>query len=80
MATRFANKKHEIMIHEGILLMQIASLLVVSIALYWISSKIIDLAEQARGGQFEHRTIYFFFLLLSLSLATFWVIRRLGGS
>lgn len=68
------------MIYEDAFMMQLLYFFIVSVALYWISDKIINFAEQKRGSRFEHRTIYFFFTLLVLSLATFWVIRRLGVS
>jgi asparagine N-glycosylation enzyme membrane subunit Stt3 len=68
------------MIYEDFFMMQILYFFIVAIALYWLSDKIINLAEQKRGERFEHRTIYFFFVLLVLSLATFWVIRHLGLS
>ncbi|MDG4603769.1 MAG: hypothetical protein P9C48_14345 [Defluviicoccus sp.] len=68
------------MIYEDVFMMQVLYFFVVAIALYWASDKIIDLTEQKRGKRFEHRAIYFFFILLVLSLATFWVIRRLGVS
>lgn len=66
------------MIYEDFFMMQILYFFVVAIALYWLSDKIINLAEQKRGERFERRTIYFFFVLLVLSLAAFWVIRQLG--
>lgn len=61
-------------------MMPILYFFIVAIALYWVSDKIINLAEERRGERFEHRTVYFFFILLVLSLTTFWVIRRLGLS
>lgn len=66
------------MIYEEFFIMEILYFFIVSIALYLASNKIINLAEQKRGERFEHRTIYFFFVLLVLSLATFSVIRHLG--
>lgn len=68
------------MIYEDVFMMQILYFFAVAAALYWVSDKIIYLAEQKRGERFEHRTIYFFLVLLAFSLATFWVIRRLGLS
>lgn len=66
------------MIYEDFFMMQILYFFIVAIALYWLSDKVINLAEQKRGERFEHRTIYFFFVLLVLSLAAFWLIRQLG--
>lgn len=68
------------MIYEDFFMMQILYFFIVATALYWASDKIINLVEQKRSERFEHRTVYFFFVLLVLSLTTFWVIRRLGLS
>lgn len=68
------------MIYEDFFMMQILYFFIVATALYWASDKIINLVEQKWSERFEHRTVYFFFVLLVLSLTTFWVIRRLGLS
>ena len=68
------------MIYEDFFMMQILYFFIVAMALYWASDKIINLAERKHGERFEHRTVYFFLVLLFLSLSTFWLIRRLGLS
>lgn len=68
------------MIYEDFFMMQVLYFFMVAIGLYWLSDKIINVAEQKRGERFQHRTVYFFLVLLILSLSTFWVIRRFGLS
>ena len=51
----------------------------VAIVLYVISNKILDVIEQKRGQRFENRTVIFFFIILSLAIVSFWVIRHLAS-
>ena len=54
--------------------------LVVAVALYWISDRILLRIEATRGAPLEQRTLIFFGILLSLALASFWALGRLLGS
>ena len=48
---------------------------VVAIALYFVSDLILDRIEITFGRRIEHRSVWFFVLLLTLAIASFWVIR-----
>ncbi len=52
----------------------------VAIALYFVSDWILDRVEISLGRRLEHRTLVFFFLLLSLALVTFALIQRYTGN
>ena len=54
--------------------------LVVAVALYWVSDRILLRIEAARGAPFESRTLIFFGILLTLALASFWALGSLFGS
>lgn len=58
-------------------MLQTVVFLVVAIALYWVSDRILLRIEAARGGPFEQRTVVFFAILLVLALAAFWGLDRL---
>ena len=49
---------------------------VTGIVLYLLVDRILRLFEARAGRVFEHRTLVFFALLLSLALVTFAAIRR----
>jgi hypothetical protein len=49
-----------------------------AIGLYLFSSWLLDQFERRAGRRFEYRSLYFFFLLLGLALATFALIRRVA--
>lgn len=51
----------------------------VAIALYFVSDWVLTRIESAAGQRFEHRTVIFFALLLSLALVSFWLIRLVVG-
>jgi hypothetical protein len=51
--------------------------LAAAVALYWISDRILLRIEESRGARFESRTLIFFGILLTLALASFWVLGRL---
>lgn len=50
-----------------------------AIALYLVADWIVQRAELARGERFEHRTLYFFVILLTLALTSFALIRRFAS-
>ena len=49
----------------------------VAIGLYLLSDWILRQVESITGRTFEHRTLIFFFILLTLALASFTLIRHL---
>lgn len=60
--------------------MTILYFLAVAIVLYMISDRLLTFVEVRRGRRFEQRSVIFFFIILFLSLATFWLIRHLGSA
>lgn len=56
--------------------MQFIAFTVVAIVLYFLSDWVINRIEIARGERFENRTLYFFFIILTLSFITFQLIDR----
>lgn len=61
--------------------MQAVYFTVTGILLYLLADRLLVLIERRAGRVFEHRTLLFFVLLLSLALVTFAAIRRfLPGS
>ena len=50
-----------------------------AVILYLASDRILDQIERAAGRRFEYRSIYFFGILLCLSVVAFWLIRYLTG-
>jgi hypothetical protein len=56
--------------------MQLVYFIIVAIALYWASTRILALLESRRGEHLQHRSLIFFAILLCLALLTFWLIRR----
>ena len=59
--------------------MEIIYFTVTAIALYFVSDWALRRAEAIAGRQFEHRTLIFFAIILSLALASFTLIRHLTG-
>jgi hypothetical protein len=51
-----------------------------AIALYFTSDWVLQRIEHFYGRRFEHRSIVFFAIILSLALITFSIIRRLAGA
>jgi hypothetical protein len=49
---------------------------VTGIVLYFIADRVLRSLEARAGRIFQHRTLIFFFLLLSMALVSFAVIRR----
>lgn len=60
-------------------MLQMVVFLLVAIALYWVSDRILLRIEAARGGPLEQRTLVFFAILLVLALTAFWGLDRLFG-
>lgn len=52
---------------------------IVAIALYFVSDRVLTLIEDRRGRRFEERSLIFFFILLGLALLTFTLIGRIAG-
>ncbi len=50
-----------------------------AVALYFVSDRILERIEAARGARLEHRSLVFFGILLSLALIGFAAIRQLSG-
>lgn len=51
---------------------------VAAIVLYFVSDWLLDRIERRVGRRFEHRTIYFFAILVTLALLSFAAIRQLA--
>lgn len=51
--------------------------LITAIALYFFSNWLLERIEVAMGRRLNNRTLVFFFILLTLALVSFAVIRRL---
>ncbi len=52
---------------------------VAAIALYFVSDWILKRIEVALGRRLENRSVVFLFILLTLAITSFAVIRQLGG-
>ncbi len=52
----------------------------IAIVLYFGSDWILQRIEQAAGRRLEHRTLIFFAIILTLSIASFTLIRKLLGA
>ena len=50
---------------------------ITGVVLYLLADRILRVIETRAGRIFEHRTLIFFVVLLSMALVTFAVIRRL---
>lgn len=51
----------------------------VAIGLFFAADWLLERIEIARGERLEHRSLIFLFILLPLALASFALIRLLGG-
>ena len=60
--------------------MSIVWFTVVAVILYLVSDRILDRIEIAAGRRFEHRTLLFFAILLTLALFTFSLIGVYTGN
>ena len=59
--------------------MQALYFILAAIVLYFVSDRILERIEVARGRRFDERTVVFFVILLTLSLITFSAIGWLTG-
>ena len=50
-----------------------------AIVLYFVSDRILERIEVARGARLEHRSLVFFGILLGLAVIDFAVIRQFYG-
>jgi hypothetical protein len=50
------------------------------VALYFVSDWLLQRLEVRAGKRFEHRSLIFFVILLSLALITFHLIQNIGGA
>ncbi|MDE2359410.1 MAG: hypothetical protein KGL70_08495 [Betaproteobacteria bacterium] len=52
---------------------------VIAVALYFVADRLLDWLERRRGGRFDNRQLVYLAIILPLALATFWLVRLLGG-
>lgn len=52
----------------------------IAVILYLVSDWILDRIEVAAGKRFDHRSLLFFVILLTLALLTFSLIQRYTGN
>lgn len=60
--------------------MEIVYFTITAIVLYVVSDWALRRIEALAGRQFEHRTLIFFAIILSLALVSFGLIRSFGGA
>lgn len=53
---------------------------IVAVVLYFVSDWLLDRIERKAGRRFEHRTLYFFAILVTLAVLSFAGIRQLAPS
>jgi len=58
--------------------MQFVLFTILGIALYIVSDRVVQALERRAGHVFEHRTLIFFAILLTLALIAFAVVQRLA--
>ncbi|MDA8107158.1 MAG: hypothetical protein M0015_00825 [Betaproteobacteria bacterium] len=61
-------------------MLEVAYFTLVAVALYLIADRLLDWIERRRGARFENRQVVFLAIILPLALASFWLIRLLGGT
>lgn len=66
--------------YTGQIVMSMLVFTAVGVLLYLVSDYLLQQAEIAAGRRFEHRTLIFFVLLLTLALITFSLIQRYTGN
>jgi predicted PurR-regulated permease PerM len=49
---------------------------VAAVILYVVSDRLLNWIERRAGRHLEHRSLFFFAILLCLALLTFWVLRN----
>ncbi len=59
--------------------MEIVYYTLAAVALYFVSDRILERIEAARGNRLEHRSLVFFGILLSLAVIGFAAIRQISG-
>jgi hypothetical protein len=59
--------------------MEAVSYTVVAVVLYFFSDWLLNRIEHRAGRRFEHRTLYFFGILVTLALLSFAAIRQLAS-
>jgi hypothetical protein len=59
--------------------MQSVLFIVLAVILYFASDRVLLWLEARAGRRFDNRSLFFFAILLALSVATFSVVRRLLG-
>ncbi len=59
--------------------MEIVYYTLAAVVLYFISDRILERIEAARGARLEHRSLIFFGILLSLAVIGFAAIRQISG-
>ena len=60
--------------------MSIVWFTLVAVVLYLVSDWILEHIEISAGKRFEHRTLIFFAIILTLALITFWLIGVYTGN
>lgn len=55
--------------------MEIVYFTLTAVILYLASDRILDWIERSAGKRFEYRSIYFFGILATLAVITFWLLR-----
>jgi hypothetical protein len=60
--------------------MEAISFTLVAIVLYLFSDWLLVRVEVRLGKRLEHRTLIFFVILMTLALASFWLIRLYTGN
>lgn len=50
---------------------------IAAILLYVAADKILTTIERVRGGHFKNRSIYFFIIIMGLSVGTFEILQRM---
>lgn len=59
---------------------EFATFTLVAVALYLVADRLLEWIERLRHKRFENRQIVFLAIILPLALASFWLIRLLGGA
>jgi predicted PurR-regulated permease PerM len=58
--------------------MEILYFTIAGIVLYFAADHLLDRIERRRGARFEHRSLIFFVILLTLALIVFQLVGRLA--
>lgn len=60
--------------------MEIVYFTLTAVVLYFVTDRVLDYIERARGARFENRSIIFFAIILVLALISFQIIQSLMRS